>query len=70
MHSSGDDGEDDSTNYTFAASGEAYVVYTPVEHIGIVAGPVVDIHLFGRDDDDDSISYSSFGLAAGMFGEF
>ena len=69
MHSSGDDG-DDSTNYTFAASGEAYVVYTPVEHIGIVAGPVVDVHLFGRDDDDDSISYSSFGLAAGMFGEF
>jgi hypothetical protein len=70
MHSSGDGDDDDSTNYAFAASGEAYVVYTPVEHIGILAGPVVDVHLFGRDEDDDSISYSSFGLAAGMFGEF
>ncbi len=69
VHSS-EDGDDDSTNYTFAASGEAYVAYTPVEHIGILAGPVVDVHVFGRDEDDDSISYSSFGLAAGMFGEF
>lgn len=69
VHSS-NDGSDDSTSYYFAASGEAYLVYTPVEHIGLVAGPVLDVNVFGRDDDDNKISYGSFGLAAGMFGEF
>lgn len=68
-HSSEED-SDDTTDYYFAASGEAYVVYTPVEHIGLVAGPVLDIHVFGRDEDDNKVSYGSFGLAAGMFGEF
>ncbi len=67
--SSSSDNSDDDTSYYFAGSGEAYLVYTPVEHFGLLAGPVIDIHIYGQDDDDNDVSYRSFGLAAGLFGE-
>ena len=69
IHSVPED-QDSSTTHMWAASGEVYGVYTPVEHIGILGGLIVDFNLYGKDEDDEDTGYSSFGMTAGIFGEF
>jgi hypothetical protein len=62
---------DNDSDYAFAASIEAYAVFTPVPHLGILVGPHADFHLFGDEVDGESESeFSSFGLTVGVMGVF
>ncbi|MEZ4219827.1 MAG: hypothetical protein R3B13_02780 [Polyangiaceae bacterium] len=58
---------DDTT--TLAGSIEALAVVTPAPHMGILFGPNVDIHIWGKSGDEDA-EFSSIGLSAGLMGEF
>lgn len=53
----------------FALGFEALAVVTPVAHVGILFGPNVDIHLYGRQGDEKT-EYKALGLSAGLLGEF
>lgn len=59
--------EDDSQQ-AFSVGGEGYVVLFPAPHVGILVGPHADFHLAGSGDGDPY--YRTYGLTAGIMGEF
>ncbi len=54
----------------FQLSLEAYVVIMAADHVGILVGPHVDIHLFHTGDASDDAVFRSAGLTAGLMGDF
>jgi hypothetical protein len=52
---------------------EAFLVWTPVEHFGLLAGPSFDIGLAGdasANNQDQGLKYKSSGINAGLVWEF
>lgn len=72
--STGQTRSDSSSGYALGVGGEAYAVFFPAPHVGVLLGPHADFHLYGKDDNDDpddrDPEYSAFGLTAGIMGEF
>ena len=59
---------DDKSSYAFSLGGEAYAVVFPAPHVGVMFGPHADFHVHGGGDGDPE--YKSYGLTAGLMGEF
>ncbi len=65
---SGQTTSDSSEAYAFGVGGEAYAVFFPAPHVGVLIGPHADFHIAGGGDGDPE--YSSYGLTVGLMGEF
>jgi hypothetical protein len=63
--------DDGDSQRALALGGEAYAVFTPVPHVGILVGPHAEFHIKGgRTDSGSRPQYSSYGLTMGLMGEF
>jgi hypothetical protein len=66
---------DTTDSVALGASLEAYAVITPWEHVHVLFGPHLDLHIWGKGEEEpvsgeDSFEYRSVGLTAGLMGEF
>ncbi len=60
------DGDD---AYNLTASIEALATITPAPRFSILFGPNVDVHVWGKQGDEDT-EFRAIGFSAGMMGEF
>ncbi|MBK7586015.1 MAG: hypothetical protein IPI67_38250 [Myxococcales bacterium] len=67
-NSTGNNSSENNSAYTFGVGAEAYAVFFPVPHVGILVGPHADFHIAGGGDGDPK--YSAYGLTTGIMGEF
>jgi hypothetical protein len=73
-HSYDDEGViGDFEEHAFALTVDPVFVITPVTHFGFVVGPLLDVSITGERESggvDADISYTNFGIAAGVIGWF
>jgi hypothetical protein len=68
VDSNGQKTSDSSEAWALAVGGEAYAVFFPAPHVGVLFGPHADFHLAGGGDGEPY--YRSHGLSLGLMGEF
>lgn len=56
-------------SYYFDLSIEAFGVFTPTEHFGVMFGPYYDVGVLGKSGSRDE-KYSSFGFSVGLLADF
>jgi hypothetical protein len=51
-------------------SAEAFIVYAPLPHFGVLVGPSLDLPISGKSATASDLRFQSIGVAAGLFADF
>jgi len=71
LHSTESDLTNPNPTYTFFdVSLEAYGVWTPYSHFGVMVGPSIDIPVSGKNGDETDLRFQSIGFLGGLFVDF